>query len=150
MMLSGANIATLLDQEDAADPLVIAPTVASLFDFSVPMNDGALDALAAGLEDKEALLILDNCEHLIAGVARLTSALLRRAPWISQRQVDLEDVVIAFENGAIRRHIQPANQVLKPIKLGRHPRRTDNAYQGPVVEALQERFMVELQAADPR
>ena len=37
----------------------------------MPIDDGAAEALATALEAKNALLVIDNCEHLIAGVARV-------------------------------------------------------------------------------
>ncbi|MFI6598546.1 LuxR C-terminal-related transcriptional regulator [Nonomuraea sp. NPDC050536] len=39
-----------------------------------------LDVLAEYLRDKQALIILDNCEHLVHGCAVLAEALLRRVP----------------------------------------------------------------------
>ncbi|MEV0678648.1 BTAD domain-containing putative transcriptional regulator [Actinosynnema sp. NPDC050436] len=39
-----------------------------------------LDLLVGALADKELLLVLDNCEHLVAGVAEVAGALLASAP----------------------------------------------------------------------
>jgi predicted ATPase/DNA-binding SARP family transcriptional activator/DNA-binding CsgD family transcriptional regulator len=39
-----------------------------------------LDTLLASLDDKEMLLVLDNCEHLIGAAARLADALLDSCP----------------------------------------------------------------------
>ena len=45
---------------------------------------GAIEALAAALKTKELLLIMDNCEHVIAEAARVAEALIRTCPrlWI--------------------------------------------------------------------
>ncbi|WP_406006565.1 tetratricopeptide repeat protein [Streptomyces sp. NBC_00637] len=43
--------------------------------FRTPAGDGA-DRLSAVLEDRELLLVLDNCEHLVEDAARLTALLL--------------------------------------------------------------------------
>jgi DNA-binding winged helix-turn-helix (wHTH) protein len=42
--------------------------------------DDAISGLVAELKDKDVLLVLDNCEHLVAAVATLTTALLKTAP----------------------------------------------------------------------
>jgi predicted ATPase len=43
-------------------------------------DQGPLGTLIAYLSARRALLILDNCEHLLAGCARLADALLRACP----------------------------------------------------------------------
>jgi DNA-binding winged helix-turn-helix (wHTH) protein len=42
--------------------------------------EDAISGLVAELKDKDMLLMLDNCEHLVAAVATLTTALLKTAP----------------------------------------------------------------------
>jgi hypothetical protein len=42
--------------------------------------EDAISGLVAELKDKDVLLVLDNCEHLVAAVAALTAALLKTAP----------------------------------------------------------------------
>ncbi len=44
------------------------------------MNRPALAVLADYLRERELLLILDNCEHLIRACAELAEALLRACP----------------------------------------------------------------------
>ena len=44
---------------------------------------GGADAVAAALRWSHALLVLDNCEHLIAPVARLVAAILQGCPDVS-------------------------------------------------------------------
>jgi diguanylate cyclase (GGDEF)-like protein len=69
-----------VDLSSISDPTLIASTIASHFDAQVPMDDTALESLANALVEKHALLLLDNCEHLIAGVARLAATLLPGCP----------------------------------------------------------------------
>ena len=38
------------------------------------------ETIAASLGDRPALLVLDNCEHLVGAVAELVDALLRLGP----------------------------------------------------------------------
>jgi len=40
----------------------------------------AISGLVAELKDKDVMLVLDNCEHLVAAVATLTAALVKTAP----------------------------------------------------------------------
>ena len=42
--------------------------------------EDVLSDLMAALKDMDVLLVLDNCEHLVAAVATLTTALLKTAP----------------------------------------------------------------------
>ena len=47
---------------------------------SPPIDD--LDRIRGFLADRTALVILDNCEHVIDGAARLAVDLLQSAPWV--------------------------------------------------------------------
>src|SRR5262249_26869899 len=59
-----------------------------------------------------------------------------------------EQMLAPFQNGAALGHIEPADQILEAIKLGRQTRGADDADQRPSRQALLELFMVEFQAAD--
>ena len=59
------------------DPELLAETVASALDLGVPVGQDARHILADNFETRDCLLVLDNCEHLVAPVARLVSYLLR-------------------------------------------------------------------------
>jgi diguanylate cyclase (GGDEF)-like protein len=67
-----------VDLSPIADPMLIASTIAAAFDARAPLDESAAETLATALETKQALLLLDNCEHLIGAVAKLVSALLKR------------------------------------------------------------------------
>jgi non-specific serine/threonine protein kinase len=60
------------------DPALIAEAVASRLGLPVRAQRAAPDVLADYLQDKEVLLVLDNCEHVIDEVAALSDVLLRR------------------------------------------------------------------------
>ncbi|TWV53635.1 LuxR family transcriptional regulator [Streptomyces misionensis] len=61
---------------------LLAQTVATALGLAHPGRDGSdgTDAVAAHLRDRQALLVLDNCEHLVDACARLADTLLRAAP----------------------------------------------------------------------
>jgi len=58
-----------------------------------------LDALTSFLRSKSALLVLDNCEHIIAEVARVTEHLLRNCAELRVLATSREPLRIAGERG---------------------------------------------------
>jgi predicted ATPase/DNA-binding winged helix-turn-helix (wHTH) protein len=69
----------LLDLSPINDPLMITAHLATLLDLSLH-NAEPLTALAMFLRERQMLLVIDNCEHLIDNVALLCESLLRGAP----------------------------------------------------------------------
>jgi predicted ATPase/DNA-binding winged helix-turn-helix (wHTH) protein len=71
----------LLDLAPINDPRLITGHLAALLDLSLhdsePMSD-----LAHLLRDRQMLLVIDNCEHLVDSVAMLSESLLRGAPQV--------------------------------------------------------------------
>lgn len=62
------------------DPALVMSAVASALELRLAPNASPLDALAGRLESSRTLLVLDNCEHLLDGCARLATELLDRCP----------------------------------------------------------------------
>jgi predicted ATPase/DNA-binding CsgD family transcriptional regulator len=62
----------------------IAPEIAHALDLTLPRDDDAQAALEARLKHTAALLVLDNCEHLIGRAAEIVAKLVRACPriWI--------------------------------------------------------------------
>ena len=60
----------------------VVSTVARLLGHGGGSGDNALSALVEAMRAQELLLVLDNCEHVIAAVAELSGALLAAAPGI--------------------------------------------------------------------
>ena len=74
--LDGVCVVELAPLADAAH---VISTVAGALE--VTLGAGApIEALADVLRQRRMLIVLDNCEHLVAEVARLASSLLRAAP----------------------------------------------------------------------
>lgn len=63
-----------------SDATLVAGTVAS--EVGAPEAPGRppLQTLAAHLKSQQALIVLDNCEHLVAEIARVVDALLKGCP----------------------------------------------------------------------
>jgi predicted ATPase/DNA-binding SARP family transcriptional activator len=73
----------LVELAPLADASLVTETVAAV--LGVPEEDGRplLDCVIAAVAGKRALLILDNCEHVIDSVAALADALLAGSPALS-------------------------------------------------------------------
>jgi diguanylate cyclase (GGDEF)-like protein len=65
-----------VDLARISDPALIPGTIGTLFGLEIPPGDNAAQALARALAGKNALIILDNCEHVLASTAHVAAALL--------------------------------------------------------------------------
>jgi class 3 adenylate cyclase len=70
----------LVELAPLADPALIPQTVAAVFGLRENPGSLLLDLVVDYLRNKQLLLILDNCEHLIDACARLADQLLRNCP----------------------------------------------------------------------
>ena len=68
--------------ERLTDPDAVAVEVARVLDLPQVAGSDATGALAAALRERQLLLVLDNCEHVLAGVGELVCALLAGCPGI--------------------------------------------------------------------
>ena len=71
----------LLDLAPINKPSMIAPHLASLLELSLH-DDEPIRGIATFLRDRQMLLVIDNCEHLIDAIALLSESLLRAAPQV--------------------------------------------------------------------
>lgn len=63
-----------------SDPALVPGAVCSVLSMRQVPGEDVAETLARNVGDRRLLIILDNCEHLIAACAALASALLRRCP----------------------------------------------------------------------
>ena len=63
-----------------ADPALLSQTLLAIFKLREDAHRAPLDVLIDYLRQKNILLILDNCEHLIEACARLSEVLLHACP----------------------------------------------------------------------
>ena len=80
-----------------ADMNLVARSVTAVFDLQESAEHTPIDLLIEYLQDKQCLLILDNCEHLIDGVAHLVSMLLSRCPELKILASSREPLAVAGE-----------------------------------------------------
>jgi predicted ATPase len=69
-----------------------------MFGLPVQAERPAVDAIAAFLRSKRTLLILDNCEHVVAAAAKLSDALLRTCPGVFLLATSREALSVAGEH----------------------------------------------------
>jgi len=70
----------LVELAPVADPALVPQAVASVLGVTEQPGQPVLDVLKSYLRARKALLVLDNCEHLIEACAQLAQALLRACP----------------------------------------------------------------------
>ena len=69
----------LLDLAPLSAPSMILPNLAALLDLTLTEHEPLL-ALARSLHERQLLLVIDNCEHLLDDMALICETLLRHAP----------------------------------------------------------------------
>jgi predicted ATPase/class 3 adenylate cyclase len=87
----------LVELAPLTDPALVVQTVATTFQVREAAGRSLLDLLVDYLQSKSLLLVLDNCEHLVAACAHLTSALLRASPNLKILATSREALGVAGE-----------------------------------------------------
>ncbi|MEU7135403.1 BTAD domain-containing putative transcriptional regulator [Streptomyces sp. NPDC046261] len=95
----GVWLVELAGRQGDADALaeVVAQTLGVRDDGAPGAPLTAAERLAAALRDRSALLVLDNCEHVVEAVAELTGRLLRAAPGLRVLATSQEPLALAAE-----------------------------------------------------
>jgi predicted ATPase/DNA-binding SARP family transcriptional activator len=70
----------LVELAPLADPALVASPVAAGLGVALPSDADPIEALARAIGARQLLLVLDNCEHLVAAAAELAAGLLARCP----------------------------------------------------------------------
>ena len=70
----------LVPFDSLSDPGLVSQTVAAIFDIQEGATYSILEKLIEFLRTKTALLIFDNCEHLLGACAQLATSLLGNCP----------------------------------------------------------------------
>ncbi len=88
----------LVDLAPVSDPALVTGTFAGAHGAGVPTGPAGLDALVRLLAPKHALIVVDNCEHVLAEAARVIAALMRGAPMLRVVATSREPLGIAGES----------------------------------------------------
>jgi predicted ATPase/DNA-binding CsgD family transcriptional regulator len=73
----------LVELAPVTDPGGVGPTVAAAAHIGDWAGRPTVDTISESLRSRRLLLVLDNCEHLVAACADLTDALLRSCPLVT-------------------------------------------------------------------
>jgi predicted ATPase/DNA-binding CsgD family transcriptional regulator len=86
-----------VDLVPVTDPAMVGYAVAAALGLGEQQGRGIDDSLLAALADRHALLVVDNCEHLPAGVAPLVERLLARCPHVRVLMTSRARLTVPFE-----------------------------------------------------
>jgi len=87
----------LVELAALAEPALVAQTVAATLGVREEAERPLVDTLIDDIGDRRLLLVLDNCEHLVAVCAALAAALLRACPGARLLATSREGLMVAGE-----------------------------------------------------
>lgn len=87
----------LVEFASLSDPLLVTQALASIFAVREQPGIPLIQTLIKTIASRRLLLVLDNCEHLLAPCGRLVSGLLRSCPYIRVLATSRERLGIAGE-----------------------------------------------------
>src|SRR3984957_149291 len=93
-----ADGACLAELAAVAEPGQLVPAVAGALGVAAPGRGSPRDAVLAHLADRQLLLILDTCEHLIDACAMFAEAVIARAPRVTMLATSREPLDVSGEN----------------------------------------------------
>jgi predicted ATPase/class 3 adenylate cyclase len=102
--------AWLVELAPVTDPAAVGSTVASALHIPERTGHPAIDTISAFLQSRDVLLVLDNCEHLIAACAELADALIRACPRLKILSTSREGLNVPGEA------LMPVPSLLVPVE----------------------------------
>ena len=88
----------LVELASLTDPALVPAAAAEVLKFPIGSDNITPKAVARALRDKNLILVLDNCEHLIGAAATLAETLLAHCPHITILATSRETLRIAGEH----------------------------------------------------
>jgi predicted ATPase/class 3 adenylate cyclase len=115
-----ADGAWLVELASLADAALVTSAVASVLGVREEPGRPLLETLVNALSDRHLLVILDNCEHVLAAAAKLADTLLRSCPRVSVLATSREPLGIAGERAyrVPSLSLPGPDQVLTPDEAG--------------------------------
>ncbi len=89
--------AWLVELADIRDPALVANAVVAALDLRDQASTEPLPLLLSFLRDKELLLVMDNCEHLLPAAAVLVADVIRAAPGVRVIATSREPLTVSGE-----------------------------------------------------
>jgi predicted ATPase/DNA-binding NarL/FixJ family response regulator len=90
--------AWLVELADVRDPALVANAVIGALDLRAQASTEPQPLLLSYLQDKELLLVLDNCEHLLGAAATLVADVIRAAPRVRVIATSREPLAVGGEH----------------------------------------------------
>ena len=90
--------AWLVELADVHDPALVANATIAALDLRDQAATQPLELLAGNLRDRELLLVVDNCEHVVQAAAELIDAIISAAPGVRVIATSREPLSIAGEH----------------------------------------------------
>jgi predicted ATPase/DNA-binding CsgD family transcriptional regulator len=88
----------LVELADVRDPAMVANAAMAALDLRDQAFTDPLVLLLANLKDKELLLLVDNCEHLLDSAAQVVTEVIRAAPAVRVLATSREPLAVAGEH----------------------------------------------------
>ncbi len=101
------------------DPAAVAQVAASAFELQEVLGRSALETLVAYLRHRQALVVLDNCEHVIDSAAELVEAIVLGCPSVRVLATSREGLGVAGEQIVA---VAPLSTVTEAADVGRTDR----------------------------
>jgi predicted ATPase/DNA-binding winged helix-turn-helix (wHTH) protein len=80
LLSSFANGVWVAELAPLSDPRLVPAAIATALGIEVPGGEASVERIANALGQKQLLLVLDNCEHVVDEAAQMAEALLRATP----------------------------------------------------------------------
>jgi len=96
--VGAGNGVWLIELAPLREAALIPATIARALEIQTAPNELLLETLLSYLKPKMLLLILDNCEHVIADIASVTNAILRSCPDVRILATSREPLRVAGEH----------------------------------------------------
>jgi predicted ATPase/DNA-binding CsgD family transcriptional regulator len=90
--------AWLIELAEVRDPALVDNAVLAALDLRDQAATDPLALLLSYLRDKELLLVVDNCEHLLAAAGRLVTEVIRAAPGVRVIATSREPLSVSGEH----------------------------------------------------
>jgi len=87
----------LVELAGLSDPRLVAQAVASALGVKQPADETIVNAVIAHVQERQLLLVLDNCEHLLDACAELVTRVLQKAPRVRVLASSREGLHVAGE-----------------------------------------------------
>ncbi len=92
-----ADGAWFVDLVPVTDPAMVAPAIAAALGLGEHQGRSAEETVLRWLSTREALLVLDNCEHLLDGVVGVLERVLAGSPRLSVLVTSRARLLVPFE-----------------------------------------------------